>query len=113
MMESLEKGSEQAVNAMIQSKERSEAAVDRSSNAEASLHKIADSITVINRMNEQIASASEEQTSVCEEIAEWLVRISDKASQSSAVGSEASIAASHLSTRANELMIVVERFKIS
>lgn len=113
MIVRLEKGSVQAVEAMEQSKERGGAAVVQASEAEQSLQKIAESIAVINQMNEQIASASEEQTSVCEEISEWLVRISDKANESSQIGTEASHAASHLSTRAGELIAVVERFKTS
>lgn len=111
MIEGLEKGSQQAVNAMVQSQQRSGAAAQRAGDAESSLSTITESITVINQMNEQIASASEQQTSVCEEIAESLVRIADKAGQSSAMGTEASNAASQLSIRASELSSVVERFK--
>ncbi len=111
MIESLEGGSQQAVNAMAQSRGRGEVAVNRASDAEKSLHKIAESIAVINQMNEQIASASEQQTSVCEEISESLVRIADKAGQSSEMGKEANNAAGHLSIRANELTMVVKRFK--
>jgi len=111
MIESLEKGSQQAVNAMVQSQQRSGAAARRGVDAESSLLTITESITVINQMNEQIASASEQQTCVCEEIAESLVRIADKAGQSSAMGTEASNAASQLSIRASELNSVVKRFK--
>lgn len=68
MIESLQAGSEAAVGVMNQSKAQAENSVAQAARAGESLQQITTSITEINDMAAQIATAAEEQTSVNEEI---------------------------------------------
>lgn len=83
MIERLQAGTKKAVNVMNQARELG---TDGSAQAEAAaeaLAEIAGSITVINDMNTQIASAAEEQSAVAEEINQSIVNIVRVAQESS------------------------------
>lgn len=66
MIESLQKGSSEAVSSMVRSKEGGETTVGYASNASDALERIAKSISDLNQMNIQIATAAEEQRAVVE-----------------------------------------------
>lgn len=68
MIDRLQGGTRDAVNAMRQSSEAGELSSEQANKAGASLDAIAGLIGTINAMNAQIASAAEEQTAVAEEI---------------------------------------------
>lgn len=100
-----------AVNAMAQSKERGMATLTRANDAVDSIGEIVQSISVINEMNNQIATASEEQSCVCEDITQRLVQIADKANESTARGSEVNQSAQSMLGASKNLSHLVERFK--
>ncbi|MEQ9727178.1 methyl-accepting chemotaxis protein [Pseudomonas sp. WHRI 8822A] len=68
MIDRLQSGTREAVNAMRQSSDAGEMTSEQANKAGASLDAIAGLIGTINAMNAQIASAAEEQTAVAEEI---------------------------------------------
>ncbi|WP_374990483.1 methyl-accepting chemotaxis protein [Pseudomonas sp. G34] len=68
MIDRLQGGTRDAVNAMRQSSDAGELTSEQANKAGASLDAIAGLIGTINAMNAQIASAAEEQTAVAEEI---------------------------------------------
>ncbi|MFB4371910.1 methyl-accepting chemotaxis protein [Pseudomonas sp. LR_1] len=68
MIDRLQSGTRDAVNAMRQSSDAGELTSEQANKAGASLDAIAGLIGTINAMNAQIASAAEEQTAVAEEI---------------------------------------------
>lgn len=111
MIERLENGSKEAVQAMDYAKKRSEQALNQSSKATTSLNNIASLIDVITQMNQQIATASEQQTSVCGEISQRIVDISDKANKSSDIAIQNNEIADQMSGKAQELLSNVSRFK--
>lgn len=76
-IESLQNGAQRAVESMKKSRTTSDISVQKAGEAGASLGKISESVSRISDMNLQIATASEEQTNVTEEIARNVTNISD------------------------------------
>lgn len=76
-IESLQNGAHRAVASMKDSRQTSDVSVQKASEAGFSLIRISDAISKISEMNLQIATASEEQTNVTEEIARNITNISD------------------------------------
>ena len=68
MIENLQKGTSDAVEAMTQGSERTSESVEQAGKASEALISIADSISKIGEMNTQIASATEEQSAVAQDI---------------------------------------------
>ena len=68
MIDRLQKGTQQAVDAMRRSSQAGEGTTARANEAGTSLDTMAGLIATISTMNAQIASAAEEQTAVAEEI---------------------------------------------
>ena len=86
MISRLQSGTKSAVDAMKSSQEKGENTVTKVNQTEHSLSDIVSAVSTINDMNIQIASASEEQTAVTEEISRSVTSIADVA-ESSAEGS--------------------------
>lgn len=68
MIERLQSGAEEAVNVMQHSRGRAQDSVEQAAGAGESLEGITAAVTNISDMNNQIATAAEEQNSVAEEI---------------------------------------------
>ncbi|MBT8438375.1 MAG: methyl-accepting chemotaxis protein, partial [Gammaproteobacteria bacterium] len=68
MIDSLQAQARAAVKAITQGQDKTRTSVDKASNAGEALNAIADSVATITDMNIQIASASEHQSTVAEEI---------------------------------------------
>ncbi|WP_126456527.1 methyl-accepting chemotaxis protein [Sulfuriflexus mobilis] len=113
MIEKLQSGIRNAVTTMEQSRERAGQTVEQASKADQSLQTITSSVSTINDMNTQIASAAEQQTGVAEEINRNVVEI-NHISESNAEGANQILAASeNLNRLTDELNSVVHRFQIS
>ncbi|MDH5229490.1 MAG: methyl-accepting chemotaxis protein [Gammaproteobacteria bacterium] len=93
MIETLQVGATNAVSAMTISKTQAQKSVETVQTAGESLKAITHAVTRIRQMNDQIASAAEEQRCVAEEINQSVVSISD-ISQDTASGAEQSSTAS-------------------
>jgi len=76
-IESLQNGTSRAVESMKNSRATSAISVEKATEAGVSLAKISQSVSRMSEMNLQIATASEEQTNVSEEIARNVTNISD------------------------------------
>ncbi len=81
MVERLQQGTREAVKAMDASRERTNTALARVDDAVTTFGAIADVVSSINGMNLQIASASEEQSAVAEEINRNISTISSMATE--------------------------------
>ncbi len=79
MIQSLQQASQQAVNAMDESKQAANHCVAEADQAVDIFNTMTESVTVINDMSTQIATAAEEQTLVCSEISRNVVNISQSA----------------------------------
>lgn len=111
MIESLQTGSVNAVEAMQSSKDKSQQSVEQAINAQNALEAITDSVTTISEMNIQIASAAEEQSSVSDEINKNVINISQVVEQT-AQGARQNLSASNeLASLAYELQDLVSQFK--
>ncbi|MBT2971340.1 MAG: hypothetical protein B6D72_09330 [gamma proteobacterium symbiont of Ctena orbiculata] len=79
MIEQLQDGSREAVQVMEKSRDTAGKSVEQAARAGEALETIAGAINTINDMNHQIATASEEQTAVAEEINKNIVNVNDVA----------------------------------
>ena len=113
MIEKLQQGSHKAVLTMEKGNEQTKISVARAGEAGEALTAIVGAVTNINDLNMQIASAAEEQSSVAEEINRNVVNIRDIAS-ATVEGSEQTVESSvRLGAVAQDLLAVVQQFKIS
>ncbi len=112
MIEKLQAGSRQAVRVMTESQEQAQSAVGYASDSGNAFSTIADAVERINTMSAQIASASEEQSAVSEEINKNIIQINDMSNQTAAGAEETSVASKDLARMANELQGSVSLFRI-
>lgn len=113
MIEKLQTGIRNAVDTMEKGRERARQTVEQASNAGESLRTITSSVSTINEMNTQIASAAEEQTGVAEEINRNIVDINLISETNAAGATQILIASEDLNRLTEELNSVVSRFQIS
>ncbi len=111
MIESLQSGTNQAVEAMEKNRAQAQFSVEKISSAGDALAAIAEGIQHINDMNTQIASASVEQRTVAEEINQNVVMISEVAANSSANVERTQAASDKLAQLATELHAMVGHFR--
>ncbi|CAK2429916.1 methyl-accepting chemotaxis protein [Vibrio crassostreae] len=112
MIEQLKAASDAAVKAMDSSQNRSTQTVEEANAAAAALAKIQESIDTIMDMNSLIATATEQQNIVGQEISQRIVVISDQSSQSAALANQNRTGSQNLNSRANELYHLVDRFTV-
>ncbi|WP_367990457.1 methyl-accepting chemotaxis protein [Vibrio sp. NTOU-M3] len=112
MIEQLKAASDAAVKAMESSQNRSASTVEEANAAAEALVKIQQSIGTIMDMNSLIATATEEQSIVGQEISQRVVVISDQSSQSADLANENRAGSQNLNHTANELYDLVARFKV-
>jgi len=89
MIAELQNGTRQASRAMLDSCEQASSSVEQASQGYQALVTITEKVSCITDMNYQIASATEEQSAVTEEVNRNLVNISQVAEQSSHDAKEA------------------------
>ncbi len=112
MIETLQKGSHNAVAAMNSNQAKAQETVTHANETSASLTVISQSIRTINDMNAQIATASEEQTAVTEEINRNIINISQIADETAEGARQTTESSKQLSSLAQQLLGDVSRFKI-
>lgn len=112
MIEQLKAASDAAVKAMDSSQNRSAQTVEEANAAAEALARIQESIDTIMDMNSLIATATEEQNIVGQEISQRVVVISDSSSQSATLANENRTGSQNLNDRANELYHLVDRFTV-
>lgn len=112
MIESLQSGSDDAVNLMKQSKEQADNSVENASEAGSALEMITASVADINDMAAQIATAAEEQTSVNEEINRNIVNISTISDSTAIEAENTSESSNELAELAANLKQQVSLFKV-
>jgi methyl-accepting chemotaxis protein len=111
MIERLHGGVEQAVDAMTVGQEQAQASLEHGAKAKEALAAIEDAVRTINNMNTQIASATEEQTAVAEEINRHITDIKNGADQNAEGTHEISQASQSLAELATRLQSLMMRFK--
>jgi len=109
-IEALKSGSDSAVQVMAASKNFSTLTVTKAVAASESLSQILMSVNTIMEMNSLIATATQEQNLVGQEISERIVSVSDQSSESADLASQNRSGGIVLNQKANELSELVDRF---
>jgi len=112
MIEKLQHGTTESAAAMAASVKLAEEAVTRAHGGTDALHNITEAIARIDDMTAQIASASEEQSAVAEEINRSITAISDSARDTVTASEESSHAGESMAKLASDLSSIVGQFKI-
>jgi len=111
-IESLQNGTRSAVLAMEQSQKEAEETGQRAAKAGSAFEDITQAVASITDMNTHIASASEEQSCVSEEIDRSLVSINSAVQASADGATEISEASKQLSQLASGLSAQIGRFRV-
>ena len=112
MIEALQSNADNAVTVMNSNTELAHETVDLANSAGAALVEITRSIETINSMNEQIATAAEEQSQVAEEINRNIVNINDVAQTTAEDSNKTAQSSDELIGLAVELKELTSRFKV-
>ena len=113
MIHSLQSSSKSAVEAMSLSQAKADEASAQASETGDSLNAIAASMTQINDMSVQIATAAEQQSSVTAEISENVLRINDMGQGTSQASQDTKQASNELTHLAANLQEMVAQFKVN
>jgi len=100
-----------AVSAMSESQSRVEKGVALSSEAGTALHKILDSVHGLQSMVQQIASATEEMSTVSESISADIEVVANASKENSASAIEIEAASNNLARLSSEMQEVTRKFK--
>ncbi|HCM05368.1 MAG TPA: hypothetical protein DIC30_05090 [Oceanospirillales bacterium] len=112
IIERLQQGTEQAVSAMENSREKAITVVDQSQATESSLTSIMTNVDTINDMNGQVANAAVEQRTVSEEVSANIIKINGVSEDTVAQAESTSKASSDLAEQAENLRQIVNEFKV-
>ena len=112
IIERLQLGTEQAVSAMENSREKAITVVDQSQATESSLTSIMTNVDTINDMNGQVANAAVEQRTVSEEVSANIIKINGVSEDTVAQAESTSKASSDLAEQAENLRQIVNEFKV-
>ncbi|MEK1907193.1 MAG: methyl-accepting chemotaxis protein [Pseudomonas sp.] len=108
----LQNGTQQAASLMDSSRALTESTVELTRRAGRRLGAIAQSVSSIQSMNQQIAAASEQQSAVAEEINRSVINVRDISEQTSAASEETAASSVELARLGNELQMLVSRFRV-
>jgi len=112
MIERLQSGTVKAVNVMIEGKKRSESTVLETSKENEFLENISTSIINIDDMATHIASASEQQAAVADEISRNISNINRVTEQSAQSSFQISQSSEDLAKLASDIQVLISRFKV-
>lgn len=112
MIAALKKGADEAVTSMQTGQRATEKSVSGSLKTSQSLHVIAEQIDELSNMNQQAATATEEQASVTEEINRNVLSIADLAKSTSADIGRCAQGCNELRQLSTELAQAMNRFKL-
>jgi len=112
MIEQLQVGSGQAVKVMEEAQQQAQESVSKARSAGESLRVITGEVSTINEMNLQIASATEEQSAVVEEINRNITAIKSVADEAASSTRQTSEASDKLAQLAAQLQQLVSHFRV-
>ncbi|VAW61829.1 Methyl-accepting chemotaxis sensor/transducer protein [hydrothermal vent metagenome] len=111
MIGSLQVQAHAAVDAITLGQQKAQTSVQNASNAGDALNKITESVATISSMNLQIAAASEQQSTVSEEINQNIVSISQVAGENTRAANQLADSSQSLKELTIELQTLVFQFK--
>lgn len=108
----LQAGAQNAVQAMTEGREQTSQTVQQTSDVSSSLNSIAQAVGIIKDMNQQVATAGEEQSAVSNEINQNISRISELAYSSSEGAEKTALSSSQLAGLGVQLAEHTKYFKV-
>jgi methyl-accepting chemotaxis protein len=108
----LQNGTRQVSSIMLSSRELTHSSVELARKAGTSLENITQTVSNIQAMNQQIATAAEQQSSVAEEISRSILHVRDVAEQSASASEETAASSVELARLGGQLQQMVSHFRI-
>ncbi|EIK94185.1 methyl-accepting chemotaxis protein II [Pseudomonas sp. M47T1] len=108
----LQSGTQQVANVMLSSRELTDSSVALTRQAGVSLENITRTVSNIQLMNQQIAAAAEQQSSVAEEISRSIINVRDVSEQTAAASEETAASSVELARLGNQLQMMVSHFRV-
>ena len=112
MIQILQSGAEEAVEAMERGKRQADSCVEQSENADKALVSITNAVHQTHDANEQISHAAKEQSQVSREISERLESIVSIAEQTASGADQTAISSHEVARLSEELRLSVDEFKV-
>lgn len=111
VIEELQTGTTASVQVMTKSCEHAQQTVVQAESANEALNAIASAVAQITAMNDQIASASEEQSAVANEIEQNIMAINNVSEEAASASEQTAENSARLTQLSHELKTLVSRFK--
>ena len=108
----LQSGTQQVSNSMDNSRLLTDSSVELTRRAGESLGTITRTVSTIQGMNQQIAAAAEQQSSVAEEINRSVINVRDVSEQTAAASEQTASSSIELARLGSHLQTLVTRFKV-
>ena len=108
----LQNGTQKVAQVMLSSRELTDSSVALTRQAGVSLTSITRTVSSIQSMNQQIAAAAEQQSSVAEEISRSVVNVREVSDQTASASEETAASSVELARLGNELQLMVNHFKV-
>ncbi len=108
----LQSGTQQVANVMLSSSALTDSSVALTRQAGVSLENITRTVSNIQLMNQQIAAAAEQQSSVAEEISRSIINVRDVSEQTAAASEETAASSVELARLGNQLQMMVSHFRV-
>ncbi|MBE7375029.1 HAMP domain-containing methyl-accepting chemotaxis protein [Pseudomonas lopnurensis] len=112
LVSALHGGTQQVAAIMQSSRSLTDSSVELARRAGTSLASITRTVSNIQAMNQQIATAAEEQSAVAEEISRSVVNVRDVAEQTAAASEETAASSVELARLGSQLQTLVSRFRV-
>lgn len=111
LVKTLQQGANDAVESMNRNSAGAASSVEVARQAGEALANITQAVSNIQSLNQQIATAVEEQTSVAENISESVVSIREVTDQTATANSQIAVSSNDLARLGGDLQRIVQRFK--
>jgi methyl-accepting chemotaxis protein len=108
----LQSGTQQVANIMDNSRGLTDSSVELTRRAGSALGSIARTVSTIQAMNSQIATAAEQQSAVAEEINRSVLNVRDISEQTAAASEETAASSTELARLGTHLQALVSRFRV-
>jgi methyl-accepting chemotaxis protein len=108
----LQSGTEQVASIMSSSSSLTDSSVALIRKAGVSLGNITCTVSNIQSMNQQIAAAAEQQSTVADEISRSIIYVRDVAEQTAAASADTAASSIALARLGSQLQVMVSRFKV-
>ena len=108
----LQSGTQQVATIMDNSRSLTDSSVDLTRRAGSALENITRTVSAIQAMNQQIATAAEQQSAVAEEINRSVLNVRDVSEQTAAASEETAASSTELARLGTHLQALVGRFRV-